>query len=73
MEWINLDYLSWGILALTWLFIGTPILGSMVSDDSFVGYRKAIEIGLLIQLFIVSGALMLFSIIWAGYRVLGWA
>lgn len=71
MEWINLDYLSWGILGLAWLLIATPVFGASISEDSFTGYGKAMGIGFLVQLFIAVACLLFTAIVWAVIRVIG--
>ena len=72
MEWINLDYVAYGVLGLVWLLMVTPVLGTKASDEWRISYIKALYIGFLLQSFIAVCSLIFFAIAWAVIRVLPW-
>ena len=70
MEWINLDYVAYGVLGLTWLFLFTPCLGAGLNGNSFTGYWLDMKNGLAAQTALAIIVIVVFSVVWSVNRFL---
>ena len=70
MDWLNLDWLAYFILAVTYVTVVLPLIGDQMSPNWNNSYIYSLTIGAAVHLGLAVFAVTLGSIVWAVIRVL---
>ena len=70
MDWLNLDWLAYFILAVTYVTVAVPFVGEEMFSSGNNSYIDALKIGAVAHLALGVFAVTLASIVWAVIRVL---
>ena len=70
MDWLNLDWLAYFILVVTYACGVVPTVGSIILQGAGGTYAEAWKVGAAVHVCLLAFSGVLFVILWAAFRVL---
>lgn len=64
-----MNYLAWAVLAVFYVSVIMPVIGSEMSGNKYASYTESLKLGAAIHIALGGFAAIMLSVLWAFYYV----